>query len=78
MSIAADGNPAMTPPDGSAVTILVADDDLPNRLVLKSMLARAGYQVLIAENGAEAVEAFTACAPALVLMDLMMPVLDGI
>lgn len=58
-------------------TVLVADDDQINRRVLCLMLAREGYQTVEAENGAQAVELFERERPDLVLMDVMMPVMDG-
>jgi len=60
-----------------ATVALVVDDDEINRLVLEGMLGLAGYDVHFAENGLQAVEQFSALAPDIVLMDVMMPVMDG-
>ncbi len=57
--------------------ILVVDDDPVNRQLLQAMLRREGHRVLVAENGADAVEIFLTERPSMVLMDVMMPVMDG-
>jgi signal transduction histidine kinase/FixJ family two-component response regulator len=57
--------------------ILVADDNRANKLLLKSLLEEAGFSVIDAKNGKEAVAAFKNESPALVLMDMRMPVMDG-
>jgi len=57
--------------------ILIADDDHVNRLILRAILTKDGHEVAVAENGREAVEKFRTWQPDLVLMDIMMPVLDG-
>jgi CheY-like chemotaxis protein len=59
-------------------TILVAEDSADTRAVLRLALASYGYQVIEAENGREAVEVALSGCPDLVLMDLNMPVLDGL
>ena len=56
---------------------LVVDDVAINRLVLKAMLTHEGYQVELAENGQEAVDACVRELPDMVLLDVMMPVMDG-
>lgn len=57
--------------------ILIVDDDLGIRALLNEILLDEGYEILQAGNGAEAVEIARAEQPDLILMDLMMPVLDG-
>ena len=57
--------------------ILVADDDYDNRTIIKEVLEAAGYQVVEAVNGLEAVEKAMAEKPAMILMDLSMPKLNG-
>ncbi len=57
--------------------ILVVDDEVTNRMVLNAMLKRDGFTVLMAENGKEAIEVFEKEELDLVLMDVMMPVMDG-
>jgi CheY-like chemotaxis protein len=59
------------------VTVLLVDDDADIRAVLVDVLADLGLDVAEVANGAEALEAVARKHPALVLMDLMMPVLDG-
>ena len=61
----------------AAARLLVVDDDLPTRMVLRSLMARQGYEVLEAGNGREALEQVRRSRPDLVLMDVMMPELDG-
>ncbi|WP_374488126.1 SpoIIE family protein phosphatase [Zoogloea sp.] len=57
--------------------VLVADDIETNRRLVASFLARLGCQVEFAEDGLQVVEAFERCRPDVVLMDLMMPRMDG-
>ena len=58
-------------------TILVVDDTAANRRILKIFLDRLGFNVVLAEDGAEAVDQFAAAQPDMILMDVMMPVMDG-
>ena len=58
--------------------ILVADDARENRALLKDVLTYHGYEVIEAQDGAEAVKLTKERMPALVLMDVQMPVMDGI
>ena len=58
--------------------ILVVDDDPSIREILSIQLARIGYEVTTAGDGFEAVDAFKASQPDAILMDLMMPRLDGL
>jgi CheY-like chemotaxis protein len=58
-------------------TILIADDYDDNRELLRLMLEAEGYPVREARNGREALEAAREEAPALALIDLSMPSLDG-
>ncbi len=57
--------------------ILLVEDNEMNRDMLSRRLERRGYQVLIAVDGAEGVRMAQAEAPALILMDMSLPVLDG-
>ncbi|PKN13710.1 MAG: hypothetical protein CVU69_00615 [Deltaproteobacteria bacterium HGW-Deltaproteobacteria-4] len=57
--------------------ILIAEDDLTNQLMIKTILGKFGYQVDVANNGAEALNLLEKADYALVLMDCMMPVLNG-
>ena len=57
--------------------ILVVDDDADIRLLLHELLERAGYEVDEAENGRAALRRLYATPPALVILDVTMPDLDG-
>jgi signal transduction histidine kinase/ActR/RegA family two-component response regulator len=57
--------------------LLIADDKRDNRLVLSSMLEPLGFEVILAENGEEAVTIAQKFSPDLILMDLIMPVMTG-
>lgn len=58
-------------------TILIADDE-PNIVIsLEYLLQRDGYQVRVARNGQEALDAIQASPPDLVLLDVMLPLVSG-
>ncbi|NOQ15538.1 MAG: SpoIIE family protein phosphatase [Methyloprofundus sp.] len=57
--------------------ILIVDDQKVNRLLLKKILEKTGSELLFAENGLEAVSVFQQDKPDLILMDMMMPIMDG-
>jgi len=56
--------------------ILIAEDDEFGRAAVRMMLEHR-YQLVFAKNGKEAVEKFFATSPDIVLMDIMMPIMDG-
>ena len=58
-------------------TILVVDDEASIRRILETRLSMIGYQVVTACDGAEALEVFHRTNPDLVVLDVMMPKLDG-
>jgi DNA-binding response OmpR family regulator len=58
-------------------TVLVVDDNLQNREVAEGHLVGAGYAVIQAEGGAEGLALLTARRPDLVLLDVLMPGMDG-
>jgi CheY-like chemotaxis protein/anti-sigma regulatory factor (Ser/Thr protein kinase) len=62
--------------DGSA-QVLVVDDDPKSRDVLRRTLAKDGWTVAEATNGREAIAALERSKPGLILLDLMMPEMDG-
>lgn len=66
------------PGDKSMTTLLVVDDDRLNRDVLQRRLARAGYRVLTADSGPSALAIAGTERVDLVLLDVMMPGMDGI
>jgi PAS domain S-box-containing protein len=57
--------------------VLTVDDDAMVRLLTRESLTQDGFRVCDAENGREALEVFTAELPDIVLMDVMMPEMDG-
>ena len=57
--------------------ILIADDDDDLRQLLRLMLSREGFEVIEAANGTEALARAYDSRPALVLLDVMMPDIDG-
>ncbi len=72
--------PEKTPAPGGVETVLVAEDDSTVRYLCKTVLERAGYNVLTASDGEEAVAVFEQHADeiALLLLDVIMPKLNGI
>jgi DNA-binding response OmpR family regulator len=58
--------------------ILVADDESSIREILSIQLARMGYEVVLADDGVEAIAAYEAEKPDLVLLDVMMPRMNGL
>jgi CheY-like chemotaxis protein len=57
--------------------ILLADDQAASRELISAVLASAGYEVVEAANGVEALERAREIDPILILLDLQMPKLDG-
>jgi CheY-like chemotaxis protein len=64
-------------PASGGKTILIVDDELGIVEVLEFILADAGFTIVSALNGQEALVRLKQATPAVVLLDLMMPVLDG-
>jgi PAS domain S-box-containing protein len=60
-----------------APLILIADDEMDLRAMLRILLERDGYRILEARNGEEAVELCKQQLPDVVLLDILMPVMDG-
>lgn len=58
--------------------ILIAEDNPDSRDALRTLLEAYGYRVVEAENGEEAVRMALTIGPDLVLMDIMMPQMDGL
>lgn len=58
-------------------TILVVDDSQTETHILKSLLEKTGYTVQTAQDGAQAIEVAKKLQPDLILMDVVMPVLNG-
>lgn len=59
------------------LSILIAEDSAADRMLLSTIVSRQGHRVLTAGNGLEAVGLFEQERPQLVLMDALMPVMDG-
>ena len=57
--------------------ILLVEDNEMNRDMLSRRLSRRGYEVLIAVDGQEGIDRAAADAPDLIVMDMMLPVIDG-
>ena len=58
--------------------ILVVDDDLDSRVMLQTYFEADGFDVSLAEDGFEAVEKALEMHPDLILMDMAMPMVDGV
>ena len=58
-------------------TALIVDDEMTNRLILKSLLRKQGYETIEAVNGQEAIDMFMSEQPGIIFMDVMMPEVDG-
>jgi CheY-like chemotaxis protein len=63
---------------GTALEILLAEDNVVNQRLATRMLQKRGHRVTVANNGQEAVELLERSSYDLVLMDVQMPLLDGI
>ena len=58
--------------------ILLADDEVLIRRLVQPHLERAGFQTVLAENGASAVELAIKEAPEVIILDIVMPEMDGL
>ncbi len=65
-------------PPSNSLKILIADDAPLNLHLASKLLKRKGHQVVAVDNGAEAIEALEKEAFDAILMDMQMPVMDGI
>ncbi|MDJ0796072.1 MAG: SpoIIE family protein phosphatase [Calothrix sp. MO_167.B12] len=63
--------------ENNSPLILIADDDKSTRIVLKLILQQDGYQILEVENGEQCLSTYKQYQPDMVLLDAMMPVMDG-
>ena len=55
----------------------MVEDQEDNRQILRDLLASAGYEMVEAENGEEALDAVAKQRPDLILMDIQLPIMDG-
>jgi class 3 adenylate cyclase len=69
--------PRSTGTTSSPSYVLVVDDEEQNRTLLRDPLEARGYEVAEAENGMQALEKIAGCLPDVILLDLMMPQMDG-
>ncbi len=67
----------MSPVPASRATILVVDDNPNNLRIMLEMLTSAGYEVLIANSGSRALYQIPNRSPDLILLDVLMPAMDG-
>jgi CheY-like chemotaxis protein len=72
-----DGTDELMPDTKGKPVILIADDRASGRELLRTVLERAGYAVIEAEDGEAAVERAETVRPDLILLDMQMPKLDG-
>ena len=82
------GTPAAEPPTPAptvtdldiprTVHLLMAEDNRTNQVVITRMLQKENVEITIAANGQEAIELYRTVQPDIVLMDMMMPVKDGL
>jgi two-component system, cell cycle response regulator DivK len=59
-------------------TVLLVEDTEDNRFMMRRLLEMSGYRVIEARNGQEAVRVAEAEKPSIILMDLSLPVIDGL
>ena len=64
--------------EAAPIRILAAEDNAVNQLVLKTLLSQGGLEPTLVDNGAEAVEAWKTGHWDVILMDIQMPVMDGV
>lgn len=77
--IDAEPEPETEPADeGPQIRVLAADDDYVNRAVIQGMLDMPSIDLTIVDNGEEAVAAFRSGVYDVILMDIAMPIMDGI
>ncbi len=58
-------------------TVLIVDDELPVVSALQFLMEQEGYQVMVAYDGEEALDIMFKTKPDLILLDIMLPVIDG-
>ena len=73
-----EGESGMDEKKDSRLTVLVVEDFEDNRFMMRRLLEMSGYRVVEAVNGQQAVETARRERPAIILMDLSLPMLDGL
>ena len=61
-----------------SLRILIADDNETDRMILRTIVRKEGHEVMLAANGEEALKVFWDQRPDLILLDVLMPVMDGL
>lgn len=64
--------------DSARPTVLVADDEVYMRRLLEATFRKGGYDCVLCQNGEEALQAVQTANPCLIVIDVMMPGLDGL
>lgn len=72
-----DSNHSLSPDTTARGVVLVVDDQMQNIQVVGTVLTREGYEVIPATSGAQALQRLSARLPDLVLLDVVMPEMDG-
>ncbi len=76
--VPAESGAARLAPGQPGYRVLVVEDQVENWTLLQRMMEQAGFQVRVAQNGAEGVELFSSWQPHFIWMDWRMPVMDGL
>src|SRR5688500_1905807 len=58
--------------------VLIVDDDQETLLMIDALMRASGYVTVLARNGRDALERARDCLPSVIVLDLMMPVMDGV
>ena len=58
-------------------TILIIEDEKPIQNIIRAFLEDAGYRAVSADDGAEGIDRFRECRPDLVLLDILLPKING-
>jgi len=77
-SLNVKGESGMDEKKDERLTVLVVEDFEDNRFMMRRLLEMSGYRVVEAVNGQQAVETARRERPAIILMDLSLPMLDGL
>jgi CheY-like chemotaxis protein len=72
------GRPNSPINEEARTSVLLVEDTEDNRVMMRRLLEMSGYRVSVAINGAEAVQKAERVSPQVILMDLSLPVIDGL
>jgi two-component system, sensor histidine kinase and response regulator len=70
--------PARRRERATGLCVLIAEDNEVNQVVARRLVEQAGHEVTMVANGRMAVDAYSRLSPDLILMDLQMPIMDGL